>query len=107
MPLRSNRFATFVARIRLPLVAIATLTILLGLVMGIAESTVRAYATRHPTWQKCLQIRKSSSRRDRISTCDLVAVPARTCPPAQHQTMDPAVPIDHGQRVVQMPAARW
>jgi hypothetical protein len=35
----------------------------------------------------------------------VVAVPAQTGPPAQHQTMDPAVPVDHGQRVVQMPAA--
>ena len=54
MPLRSNRFATFVARIRLPLVAIATLTILLGLVMGIAASAVRAYATRQPDLAKML-----------------------------------------------------
>lgn len=36
----------------------------------------------------------------------VVAVPAQT-PPAQHQTMDPAAPVDHSQRVVQMPAAHW
>jgi HD-GYP domain-containing protein (c-di-GMP phosphodiesterase class II) len=29
----------------------------------------------------------------------------RVTVPAQHQTMDPAVPVNHGQRVVQMPAA--
>jgi hypothetical protein len=37
----------------------------------------------------------------------VVAVPVRTRLPAQHQTMNPAVPVDHGQRVVQMPAVHW
>ena len=37
----------------------------------------------------------------------VVAVPAQTGPPAQYQTMDPAVAVDYGQRAVQMPAAHW
>ena len=37
----------------------------------------------------------------------VVAVPTWTRPPAQHKTMDPAIPVDHSQRVVEMPAAHW
>ena len=44
MPLTRNRFATFVARIRVPLVAIAALTILLGVLMGMRGRAVRVWS---------------------------------------------------------------